>query len=210
MNFGTARRIIFLVLTLVIIIAIILGIISFARFFTKQPEYVFTTNSRTVIKQLQSLSRLETAQYTIEKVIDAGKSGNQFQQLLFGDKILLIAQGEVIAGFDFAKLTENDIVIEGTTLRLELPGPQILVTKLNNDQTRVYDRRLGLLSKGDKDLESKAREKAEALITQGACDGHILDTASTNARAQLTTLFKSLGFTTVIITIPQATCVVQS
>lgn len=206
MNFGTARRIIFLVFTLVILIVVILGIISLARFFIQKPEYVFTTNSRTVIKQLRSLNRLETAQYTIEKVIDAGKSGNQFQQLLFGDKILLIAQGEVIAGFDFAKLTERDITIEGTTLRLELPGPQILVTKLNNDQTRVYDRKLGLLSKGDKDLESRAREQAEILITEGACDGHILDTASTNARLQLTALFKSLGFTTVIITIPQASC----
>jgi len=149
---------------------------------------------------------LETAQFTIEKVIDAGKSGNQFQQLLFGDKILLIAQGEVVAGFDLTKLSEKDIVIEGTTLRLMLPESEILFTKLNNDQTRVYDRKLGLLSKGDKDLEAKARESAEGLIRQAACDGRILDIASTNARTQLTALFKSLGFTTVIITIPQSGC----
>jgi len=206
MNFSTARRIIFLALTLMILIALLLGIISIARFFTKQPQYTFNTNSRTVIKQLQSLNRLETAQFTIEKVIDAGKSGNQFQQLLFGDKILLIAQGEVVAGFDLTKLSEKDIVIEGTTLRLMLPESEILFTKLNNDQTRVYDRKLGLLSKGDKDLEAKARESAEGLIRQAACDGRILDIASTNARTQLTALFKSLGFTTVIITIPQSGC----
>lgn len=206
MNFGIARRVLFLALTLVILTTLILGIIFLTRFFTKQPEYVFNTNSRTVIKQLQSLNRLETAQFTIEKVIDVGKSGNQFQQFLFGDKILLIAQGEVIAGFDFTKLQESDITLEGTTVRLTLPSPEVLVTKLNNDQTRVYDRKLGLLSKGDKDLESKAREKAESLIRQAACDGHILDTASTNARNQLTVLLKSLGFTTVIITIPRVAC----
>lgn len=206
MLLGSARRIIFLIVTLIILIVVIIGIISVANFFTKKPDYVFNTNSRTVIKQIRSLNRLETAQFTIEKVIDAGKSGNQFQQLLFGDKILLIAQGEVIAGFDFSKLNDSDIVIEGTTARLTLPSPEILVAKLNNEQTRVYDRKLGLLSKGDKDLETKAREKAESLIRQAACDGHILDTASTNARNQLTAMLKSLGLTTVIITIPQASC----
>lgn len=149
---------------------------------------------------------METAQFTIEKVIDAGTNGNVFQQFLFGDKLLLIAQGEVIAGFDFSKVTENDIAIENGTVRLALPQPEILITTLNNDQTRVYDRRTGLLSKGDKDLESKAREQATNLIRQAACQGNILDTASTNARNQLTALLKSLGFTTVIITIPPATC----
>lgn len=206
MNLGTARKIIFLVITLVILGALVVGILSISNFFSKKPAYTFQTNLRTVIKQVQSLNRLETAQFTIEKVIDAGTNGNAFQNFLFGDKLLLIAQGEVIAGVDMSKITDNDVAIDGSTLHLTLPPAQILVTTLNNDQTRVYDRRTGLLTKGDKDLESKAREQATTLIRQAACDGHILDTAATNARTQLTVLLKSLGFTTVIINIPQATC----
>ena len=182
---------------------------SLSNFFTKKSPYAFTANSRTVIKQLQALNRLETAQFTIEKVIDAGTTGSTFQQFLFGDKLLLIAQGDVIAGVDLAEISPSDVVVEGSTLRLTLPAAHILVTSLNNDQTRVYDRRTGLLSKGDKDLEAKAREQAESMITQAACDGHILDTATTNARNQLTALFKSVGFTTVIISIPQAGCPTQ-
>lgn len=206
MNLATARRVLFIFITLVILAIVIVGALSIFRFFEPKEKYVFQTNSRTVIKQIQSLNRMETAQFTIEKVIDAGTNGNVFQQFLFGDKLLLIAQGEVIAGFDFSKVTENDIAIENGTVRLALPQPEILITTLNNDQTRVYDRRTGLLSKGDKDLESKAREQATNLIRQAACQGNILDTASTNARNQLTALLKSLGFTTVIITIPPATC----
>lgn len=206
MRLSTVKKVIFLFLTIIILTILVLGIMSLSNFFSKKPPYAFITNSRTVIKQLQALNRLETAQFTIEKVIDAGTTGNTFQQFLFGDKLLLIAQGDVIAGVDLAEISPSDVVVEGSTLRLTLPAAQILVTSLNNDQTRVYDRRTGLLSRGDKDLEAKAREQAETMIRQAACDGHILDTATTNARNQLTALFKSVGFTTVIISIPQTSC----
>lgn len=178
----------------------------FRHLFSAKAPYTFNTSSETVIKEMRSLSRLETATFTIEKIIDAGTSGNTFQQFLFGDRLLLIAHGEVIAGFDLSSLSEKDVQIEGSTLRLTLPFPTILVSKLDSDQTRVYDRRSGLLSKGDKNLESNARAEAEKVITKAACTGNILTEASKNARAQLTTLFKSFGFTTVIITIPDGSC----
>jgi len=206
MKLGMAKRIIFIIITLVILVVVIVGVASIFRWVSPKSEYVFNTNSRSVIKQVQSLNRLETAQFTIEKVIDAGTNGNIFQQFLFGDKLLLIAQGDVIAGVDMTKVKENDIQIDNTAVRLTLPPPEILIATLNNDQTRVYDRKTGLLTKGDKDLEAKARDQATKIIRQAACDGHILDTAATNARNQLTALLKSLGFATVIVTIPQASC----
>jgi len=206
MSLGAAKRIIFIITTLIVIGVLLIGIISIFKWVSPKSSYVFNANSRTVIKQIKSLNRLETAQFTIEKVIDAGSNGNIFQQFLFGDKLLLIAQGDVIAGVDMTKMKDNDIQIDNTAIRLTLPPPEILIATLNNDQTKVYDRRTGLLTKGDKDLESKARDQATKIIRQAACDGHILDTASANARNQLTALLKSLGFETVIITIPQAGC----
>jgi len=201
-----AKRVIFILITLVILVVVIVGIASIFRWASPKSPYTFNTNSRTVIKQIQSLNRLETAQFTIEKVIDAGTNGNVFQQFLFGDKLLLIAQGDVIAGIDMAKVNEDDVQIDNTAIRLTLPPAEILIATLNNSQTRVYDRKTGLLTKGDKDLEAKARDQATKIIRTAACDGHILDTASTNARTQLTALLKSLGFTTVIVTIPPASC----
>lgn len=165
------------------------------------------TNRAAVIKQMRSLARLETASFTIEKVIDAGTTGgNVFQQLLFGDKILLIAHGQVIAGFDLSQLSEKDVEVSGKTLRLTLPPPQILVATLDNTQTKVYDRKRGLLANGNQDLESKARSVAETSIKEAACKADILTQASENARKQLTSLFTSVGFETVTITIPTGTC----
>lgn len=187
-----------------LLLIIFLAIVAF--FIKSQSRFTITMSKTTVIKQLKALNRLETASFTIEKVIDAGTNGNAFQQILFGDRILLIAHGQVIAGFDLAKLKQNDISINDKTIKLTLPKPEILVTSLDNNQTRVYDRQQGLLNRGDRDLESQARLAAEQAITQAACQGHILDEASKNARNQLTALFKTMQFTTVVITIPQASC----
>lgn len=188
---------------------LIIGILILFGFYTffGKPGIFVNTNSANVIKELKELNRLETASFTIEKIIEAGtEPGNVFQNLLYGDRILLIANGEIIAGFDLSQMSENDIDITGKTLTLTLPAPTIFIATLNNEKTRVYDRRQGLLSSGNKDLESQARLAAEESIREAACEGNILDEAAENARKQLTALFKTLGFTTVIIEIPQGSC----
>jgi len=183
----------------------IAAIIFFAVNFIKGGTYI-NTNSQAVVLKLQELNRYETVEFTIEKIIDAGSTGNIFSQILFGDKLLLIANGKVIAGFDFSKLKSDSVQINGTSVTLNLPPPEILFTTLNEEQTRVYDRTTGILTKGDKDLESKAREAAQNSIQKAACEENILDEAAKNGRSQLTALLKALGFTTVIINIPHASC----
>ncbi len=171
-----------------------------------QEKYTVNLSSQTVIKQIRSLNRLETSSYTIEKIIDVGTSGSKFSQFLYGDRILLIAHGTVIGGFDLSKVKREDIEVKGDTLKVTMPPPEILVTKLDSDATRVYDRQQGLLTKGDRNLETEARSEAEKVIKDAACKGKILDEASKNARNQLTSLFKGLGFDTVIVEIPQGSC----
>ena len=193
-------------LVLSLLLSAVIILVGYTVFSRLSDSFSVRMNRTTVIKELRELNRLETASYTIEKVIDAGTKGNRFQQILFGDRILLIAHGEVIAGFDLAKLQAKDIVIDGRTLRLTLPPPEILVTTLKSDETRVYDRQQGLLSRGNKDLESTARLEAENAIRDAACQGKILDEASKNARNQLTALFKAMQFATVVIDIPAGSC----
>jgi hypothetical protein len=191
----------------VAILFICLGLFYVSTFFTKpKQQYAYNMSSQTVIKELRELNRLETASFTIEKVIDAGTSGNALQQFLYEDRILLIAHGQIIAGIDMAKLGDKDVTVSGKSITLKLPASEILVTTLDNGQTRVYDRQQGLLSKGDKNLESNARKVAVDAITDAACKGNILQTASDNAKKQLTAFLKALGFTSISIEIPQGTC----
>jgi hypothetical protein len=194
-----------------LIIALIVLIVIVVAIWFWQTSTIFqikiNTSSAAVVKEMRNLQRLETASFTIEKIIDGGTiDNNVFSKLLFGEKILLIAHGQVIAGFDLSQISENDIKINANNLVVILPKAQILITTLDNTQTRVYDRQRGLLNAGDKDLESKVREAAEKSIRAAACTSGILKQAEDNARKQLTALFSALGFTSVTLQIPESSC----
>jgi len=186
-----------------LIIAALVALFAWIVGKSNSPKYQINTSAGAIIEQMRELNRLETATFTIEKVIDAGTSGNAFSQFLFGDKILLIARGNVIAGFDLATLNENAVNIEnGTILRFQLPEPQILTVALDNSQTRVFDRKLGILTKGNPNLESEARAAAEITIRKAACEAGILDAAGKNAGAILSHLFEAVGFKSVQVIVP--------
>lgn len=206
MNVNYIKTAVTVGLVIAIVALVIYYGISFRNIFDK-PGITIDTSSTAVIKELRSLNRLETASFTIEKIIEAGTTPeNVFQDILYSDRILLIAHGEVIAGIDLSKIQDGDVQINGSSLTLRLPAPQILSTTLSNEKTRVYDRDTGFLSRGDKDLETEARKAAEQSIKTAACEGKILEEASNNAKGQLTTLFKTLGYTTVTIDIPSGSC----
>ncbi len=184
----------------------LLGVVVALAAWLFWPALRQTPNERTidlsrtaVIRQIQSLNRLETASYSIDKVIEAGTDYDQLRQLLFGDKLLLIAHGKVVAGFDLSTITDKDIVESGNMVTITLPAPKILTTTLDNGQTKVFDRSRGLLTKGDLNLEAEARRQAETAISTAACDGKILEAANEAGQKQLELLFKTAGYPNVTV-----------
>ncbi len=160
-----------------------------------------------VVKEMRQLGRLETSSFTIEKIIEAKKDGGgPWRNILFGDKVLLIANGEVVAGYDLSTISEDAIEKTSGSLRVKLPAPQILSVRLDNEKTRVYDRDQGLLSRGDKDLESEARLAAEQSIRGAACASGILREAETNAVKQLKAVLGALGYPDSVIQSPPGSC----
>jgi Protein of unknown function (DUF4230) len=85
----------------------------------------------TIIHEIRALARLETIQYTIEKVITAD-SGQAIFQPLFGDRLLFVAHGTVIAGIDLNKLSQSDLSIQDGALKICLPDPEIFSASLDN------------------------------------------------------------------------------
>ena len=151
----------------------------------------------TIIHEVQSLARLETIQYSVEKVIAAETRQGPFG-FLFGDKLLLVAHGSVIAGVDLAEITESDISIDANGMvTLQLPPAEIFIAALDNEKTYVYDREVGFLRRGDVELESAARLAAEEEILEAALSDGILEQAQVNAEAYLFRLLGSLGFSNV-------------
>ena len=147
----------------------------------------------TYITQVQQLARLETIQYSVEKVITAEVGQGTFG-FLFGDKLLFVAHGTVIAGIDMGKMQPSDLQLQGGQLHVRLPAPEIFVATLDNDKSYVYDRQTGALTHGDQGLETTARQAAESEISKAAEEDGILDQANKNAIAFLTKFFTALGY----------------
>ncbi len=151
----------------------------------------------TVIEQVQRLSRLETASYHVEKVITA-ESGQGPLGFLFGDKLLLIAYGEVIAGVDLAHFgPDNLLITDDGTIYVRMPPTEIFVATLDNQRTYVYDRRTGVAGMNPQ-LETAARQEAERLILQAALEEGVLEEAEKQAQEVIRALLMGLGFEHVI------------
>ena len=147
----------------------------------------------TYITQVQALARLETIQYSIEKVITAEIGQGTFG-FLFGDKLLFVAHGTVIAGIDMAKMNASDMRLDNGVLHVRLPASEIFVSTLDNDKSYVYDRETGALTRGNQGLETTARAAAEEEIRKAAEQDGILELAQQNAETYLTKFFAALGF----------------
>jgi len=168
------------------------------------PSPTVLPNPITIIHDVRSLARLETIQYTVEKVITA-ESGQGTLSALFGDKLIFVAHGQVIAGIDLSKVSPDDIQIKNGALTIDLPQPEIFVTALDNQKSYVYDRSTGLLTKGDINLESAARRVAESEIEKAAIDDGILKLAQQNSENYLSRLLGELGYPDAVFTYKTAT-----
>ena len=147
----------------------------------------------TIINEVQSLARLETIRYTVEKVVTAEVNQGVLGPL-FGDRLLFVAHGYVIAGIDMSKIKPEDLWLTGEMLNVRLPATEVLVTTLDNDKSYVYDRVTGLFTRGDPTLETQVRQVAEQEILKAAIGDGILEQGTTNAQTYLRWFFESLGY----------------
>jgi hypothetical protein len=147
----------------------------------------------TYINEVRALARLETIQYSVEKVITGETGGGTFQSL-FGDKILFVGHGTVIAGIDMEKLRPEDMRFENGVLTVRLPPAEVFIATLDNEKSYVYDRETGILAKPDVNLETLVRQSAEQEIRKAALEDGILQQAQLNAEAYLFKFFAALGY----------------
>jgi hypothetical protein len=152
----------------------------------------------TIIHEVRSLARLETVMFSVEKVVTAEYGQQGSFAALFGDRLLFVAHGTIIAGVDMVKIDPQDMRVENGVLYVRLPSPEIFIATLDNDKSYVYDRQTGLLTKGNVNLETEARRSAEDAIEKAAVESNVLDLAGKNAESYLSRFFRSLGYHDVI------------
>lgn len=163
------------------------------------PTPTIIPDPNTYINEVRALARLETIQYSVEKVITAEQSQGTFS-FLFGDSMLFVAHGIVIAGIDMNKMQPGDMQLNNGVLNVRLPAAEVFVATIDNQKSYVYQRETGILTKQSVDLETLARQSAEEEIRKAALEDGILEQAEKNAEAYLMKFFNALGYDSVIFT----------
>ncbi len=153
------------------------------------------TTGPVVVEGVQRLDRLATVRWTESVVVTKESAGSSLERFLTGEKIVLVAAGEVEAGVDLASLGPDDVEVNGEKVTIRLPAPEILSTRLDEERTAVYDRDQGLLRlHPDEAMVGEARRDAEEEITAAARENGILDYARENAEESIRAFVGSLGF----------------
>jgi hypothetical protein len=159
------------------------------------PSTLLNVEQSTVIRQIRQLQRLETVLYTLENVVEGEHDYTSvLPKLLAADRILLIGHGEVVAGVDLGRIGSDEVVVQGRSVSLRLPRPEIFSARIDNQKTRVYSRDTGILVPVDPNLETDVRREAERQLREAALKDGILEVAKRNAGATLTSFLKGLGF----------------
>ena len=154
-----------------------------------------TTTGPVVVEGIQELDRLATVRWTESVPVTRESGGTDLERILTGERVLLVASGDVEAGVNLAELGEDDVRVDGETVTIRLPEPEILSVSLDEEETRVYDRDFGPLNlRPDDGLVEEARDVALDKIERVARDEDILDQAEQNAEDSIRAFVTTLGF----------------
>jgi hypothetical protein len=148
-----------------------------------------------VVTRVRALNRLETASMRVVHVSTITQSYDLIPNAFAGDELTFFAAGDVIAGIDLSQLKPEDVRRDGDgTIVVRLPASQVLITRVDNRESKVLNRKTGLFRRADINLESRARQYAEQGIRNEAVNKGILNLASQNAEIKVAELLHTFGF----------------
>lgn len=151
-----------------------------------QPTQLQIEESALLLKQIQKMQELTTTTYKMETVVPTSADRTFGEDWTIATtKLLYLAKGEVKAGIDLSQLTNDDIEVSKNKIAIALPAAEILDSKIDVTNSRVYHYDRGFLNLGPDvapQLQSLAQQKTLNKIVMSACEEGILKTANEEAQ----------------------------
>lgn len=153
-----------------------------------------------VLEKIEEIGNLELVRFNFNDVIEESVLRKLFNvdNLAPDSKVLVIVNGEAAACINLMEVTESDIEIKGSELKLTLPLPVICYAKINHERSKVYDANF-IARMFNPELIDKAYKNAESKIKDEAIKLGIIDQAKLNAKKLLGALLKSITKRNIII-----------
>ena len=190
------KKTLFLLLNLLLVVSI--GIAAYIGYVLYQQQQALlqapapqTVTREGVLKQIQTLNRLETMAFHIDTVVRSEKQGTWYKLWQDQEKALFMVKGQVVAGIDLSQLNSKDILLseDGRHMSIRLPAAHLFSVSLSDIQ--IYDYQRGWLNVEpmNQQLLQQVQNAARIQIKQSACDADILNLANDQAQKHISRLF---------------------
>jgi len=151
-----------------------------------------------IIQQVKNIAQMFTQTFYDEYVYDTGV----IRTPLFNanKRLIFIAKGEVISGFDLSELNEKSIIRRDKSIVVKLPPARILDVIINPSGFETF------IEVGQITFEEskKFHEDARRIFDRNAREKGILKNSAEQGRQMLEKFFRLLGFESVDIIIPDS------
>jgi len=182
---GSMKRIIVLLILLIVVVcgSGIVGIVLYRSLTEK-----YRSEHELSVDKIEKMGKLELVKVNIKDILE--QTGERPFYLPNAKAVLIIA-GEVIAGIDLEKVQKDDIADSGTQITITLPKPEILMSKVNHEKSKIYNIEWGGFSTAN--LVDEAYKAAEKKIIEEAEKTGFEETCKNNAKTLLTPIFREIS-----------------
>lgn len=186
------KRILSIILTLIVIIAVILATIYLSSqcIIPGVCNNKTTINATTILSRIQALSSLTTTRYTFSTIVTTESDMPDWLKTLYGQKQVLVAVGYITAGVD---MTQAKATGSGDSLSLTLPAPTLQDCILDEGKTYVAALEKGVFAPTNPTIDQQSRQFAVQQLRQSAINGEILTEARTQAQTAITNFVNLVG-----------------
>jgi len=161
-------------------------------------EKVPEENPINKVLKIKELSDLATVEYTVTKIIKATDDSTWYK---LGDrKILMSCDAKIKAGVSLSEITDKDIVVNGTSVSIQLPAAKILYINIPPESVVERYAEIGLLRAEYSIAEKNAfLQVAEKDVTNTLKELDILATAEKNTKTIIESWLSIAGFKNIAI-----------
>lgn len=210
---GAMRGLFWLVATIGLIVALVLGAKTVGLFPDLKNPFAKEQTDRTgpaLLKSVQDLSQYVAAEGNFEVIVDVQKDRKYIPDFLLNERILFVAAGSVEVYVDFAGIGQGAVKEsdDRRTVEITLPAPQLRPVRINNDRSYVYQEDRGLFNrlsdafKSDPNRLQEVYKLAEEKIGTAAKEAGLSKRAEENTRKMLQQFLGALGYTSVTVNFP--------
>ena len=160
------------------------------------PEDKPVTKHNAVLEKIESLGNLELIRYTYKDMVEH----EVIKAYLPDPKVVLMVSGEVVGCLNLKKVKTTDVVEKADTVYIRLPRPEICVSKINHNESKVFDTRNTTLFGDRTKLIDQAYKIAENHLPQAAKQANILERTKKSGEKLLKPLFENLSKKKVVFT----------